>query len=84
MKHVFYRIDNLKIVFIKYTFQNTVRDEHDENKTHFNIFKRYIIVYYMTFIRLYDDAQNFDSTYESTIHKFLLKIFLVTTNITND
>ena len=27
MKHALYRIDNLKIVFVKYRFQNTARDK---------------------------------------------------------
>ena len=84
MKHALYRIDNLKIVFVKYKFQNTVRDKNDENKTHFNIFKLYIMTHYVTFIRLYDSVQNIDIVYEKMIHKFLLKIFFVMTNKIND
>ena len=84
MKHTLYRIDNLKIVFAKYKFQNTVRDENDENETHFNIFKLYAMTHYMTFIRLYDSAQNFDIVYKKAIYKFLLKIFFVMTNRIND
>ena len=38
----------------------------------------------MIFIRLYDSAQSFDTVYEKTIHKFLLKIFFVMTNRIND
>ena len=56
MKHTLYRIDNLKIVFIKYRFQNTARDENDENEMHFNIFKLSVIIHYVTFIRLYDSV----------------------------
>ena len=84
MKHVLYRIDNMKTVFIKYKFQNIVRDENDENETHFNIFKFYIIIYYVTFIRLYDSAQSFDIVYKKAIYKFLLKIFFVMRNRIND
>ena len=50
MKHAFYRINNLKTVFVKYKIQNTVHDENDENETHFNIFKLHIMIHYMTFI----------------------------------
>ena len=64
MKHAFYRIDNLKIVFIKYKFQNTARDENDENKTHFNNFKLHVIIHYMIFIRLFDSVQSFDTVYK--------------------
>ena len=53
---MFYRIDHLKIVFVKNRFQNTACDENDENETHFNIFKLYIMTYYVTFIRLYDSV----------------------------
>ena len=81
---MFYRIDSLKIAFVKYIFQKTVRDENDENKTHFNIFKLHVMIYHVTFIRLYDSAQNFDIAYEKTIHKFLVKVFFVMTNRVND
>ena len=84
MKHAFCRIDNLKIIFAKYKFQNTVRDENDKNETHFNILKFYVMIHYMTFIRLYDSIQNFDTVYKKTIYKFLLKIFFVMTNRVND
>ena len=84
MKHALYRIDNIKIIFIKYKFQKTARDENDENKTHFNIFKFYIMIRYAIFIRLYDSVQSFDTVYEKTIHKFLLKIFFVMTNRINN
>ena len=68
MKHAFYRIDNLKIIFVKHKFQNTPRDENDENETHFNIFKLHIITYFMTFIQLYNSAQNFDTVYKKAAH----------------
>ena len=84
MKHALYRINNLKIVFVKYKFQNTARYENDKNETHFNILKLHVVTHYMTFIRLYDSVQNFDTTYEEVIHKFLLKIFFVITNRIND
>ena len=84
MKHTLHWIDSLKTVFVKYKFQNTVRDENDENGTHFNILKLHVRIYYMIFIRLYDSAQSFDTTYKETIHKFLLKIFFVMTNRPND
>ena len=60
MKHALYRIDNLKIVFVDHNFQNTSRDANDKNKTHFNIFKFYIMTHYIIFIRLYNSAQSFD------------------------
>ena len=84
MKHALYRIDNLKTVFVKYRFQNTVRDENDEDETHFNIFKLHVMIHYVTFIRLYDSVRNFDIVYEKAIHKFLLKVFFVMTNRIND
>ena len=56
MKHALHRINSLKIVFVKYKFQNTARDENDENKTHFNILKLYVMIHYVTFIRLYNSA----------------------------
>ena len=56
MKHALHQIDSLKIIFVKYKFQNTVRDENDENETYFNIFKFHVMTHYVTFIRLYDSA----------------------------
>ena len=84
MKYALYRINYLKTVFIKYKFQNTVRNENDENETYFNILKLHIMTYYVIFIRLYNSAQDFDTIYKKTIHKFLLKIFFVMTNRIND
>ena len=84
MKHALYRIDNLKTIFIKYKFQNTVRDDDNENEIHFNIFKLYVMTHYTTFIRLYDSAQDFDIVYKKTTHKFLLKIFFIIINRVND
>ena len=84
IKHALYRIDNLKIVFVKYKFQNTVRNKNDEDKTHFNIFKFHVMTHYMTFIRLYDSGQDFDTVYKKKIYKFLLKIFFVMTNRINN
>ena len=84
MKYALYRIDNLKIIFVKYKFQNTARDENDKNETHYKIFKLHVIIHYMIFIRLYNSVQNFDTAYEEAIHKFLLKIFFIMTNRIND
>ena len=84
MKYALYRIDDLKIIFVKYRFQNTARDENDKNETYFNIFKLHVIIHYVIFILLYDSVQNFDTVYKKTIHKFLLKIFFVMTNKIND
>ena len=64
MKHALYRIDNSKTVFVKYEFQNTTRNENDEDETHFNLFKFHIMTHYMTFIRLYNSAQGFDIVYK--------------------
>ena len=50
MKHALYRINNLKIIFVKYKFQNTARDNDDKNEIHFNIFKLRIIIHYTIFI----------------------------------
>ena len=84
MKYALYRIDNLKTVFVKYKFQITIRDENDENETHFNIFKFHIMTHYVIFIRLYNSVQNFDTVYKKAIYKFLLKIFFVMMNKIND
>ena len=84
MKHALYRIDNLKTIFVKYKFQNTARDEDDENKMHFNILKLHIMTHYVTFIRLYNSAQSFDIVYEKATYKFLLKILFVMTNRVNN
>ena len=84
MKHTFYWIDSLKILFVKYKFQNITCDKNDENKMHFNIFKLHIITHYVTLIRLYDSVQNFDTAYKKAVYKFLLKIFFVMTNRIND
>ena len=56
IKHALYRIDSLKIIFIKYRFQNTALNKDDENETHFNIFKLHVITHYVIFIRLYDSV----------------------------
>ena len=84
MKHTLYRINSLKIVFVKYKFQNTVRDENDKDETYFNILKLHVITHYMIFIRLYNSVQSFDTVYKEAIHKFLLKIFFVITNRINN
>ena len=84
INHALYRIDNLKIIFFKFKFQNTARDENDENKIHFNIFKFHVITSYMVFIELYDSVQSFDTVYKIIIYKFLLKIFFVMTNKINN
>ena len=84
MKHALYQIDNLKIVFVKYRSQNIARNENDKNETHFNIFKLHVITHYVIFIRLYNSAQSFDTVYEKTTHKFLLRIFFIMTNRINN
>ena len=84
MKHALYRINNLKIIFVKYKFQNTVHNEDDKNETHFNIFKLHVIIHYVIFIRLYDNVQSFDSVYEEATHEFLLKVFFVMMNKINN
>ena len=84
MKHTLYRIDNLKIVFVKYKFQNTFRNENNEDEMHFNIFKFHVIIHYVIFIRLYNNVQGFDTAYKETTHEFLFKIFFVMTNRVND
>ena len=83
VKHALYRINNLKIIFVNYKFQNTVRDENDKDKIYFNIFKLHVMIHYVTFIRLYNSVQSFDTVYTKTTHKFLLKIFFVITNRIN-
>ena len=82
IKHAFYRIDNLKTIFVKYKFKNTVRDKNDEDEMHFNNFN--VITHYEISIQLYDNVQDFDTVYEKAAHKFLLKIFFVMTNKVND
>ena len=84
IKHALYRINSLKIVFVKYKFQNTARNENDENETHFNIFQLHIMIYHVIFIRLYNNVQSFDNAYKETIYKFSLKFFFVMTNKVND
>jgi len=80
MKQALYQINKLKMMFIKYRSQNITYNEDNENETHFNILKLYIINHYMTFIHLYNSAQSFNMTYDETAHKFLLKIFFLRTN----
>ena len=58
------------MIFVKYRFQNTARDDDDENKIHFNIFKLHVLTHYTTFIQLYDNVQDFDIVYKETTHKF--------------
>ena len=78
------RINNLKTIFVKYRSQNTTHEENDDDETHFNILKLHVLTHYIDFIRLYDIAQSFDTVYEETAHKFLLKIFFARTNKTKD
>ena len=83
MKHALYRINNLKTIFVKYRSQNTTYDknnENNENKIRFNIFKLHMFIHWRTFIRLYNNAQNFDTSYEKAIYKFLLKQFFFKMN----
>ena len=67
MKHTLYRIDDLKIIFVKYKFQIIVYDKDDENETYFNIFKLHIMTHYVIFIRLYDSVQDLDIVYEKHV-----------------
>ena len=50
----------------------------------FNIFELHVMTYYVTFMQLYNRIQGFDTVYEKTTHKFLLKIFFIMTNRIND
>lgn len=56
LKYTLYKIDKLKIVFIKYCLQNTTHNKNNENKIYFNILKFYILTYYIIFIQLFDNV----------------------------
>ena len=58
MKHALYRIDSLKIVFVIYKFQNTVCNENNEDETHFDILKLYVMIHYVILIQLYCHGVN--------------------------
>ena len=80
MIHALYKLNNLKNVFFKYRSQSTIDDVENENEKFFNIFKLYVMTHYVTFIRFYDSAQSFDTSYDESIHKILLKNFFSRTN----
>ncbi len=69
MNNVIYRINVLKEVFEQF--------QHDEN---FNYFKFHVISHYMNFIRRYEDADDFDTSYMKIAHKFLIKDYYDFTN----
>ena len=80
MIHALYKLNNLKNVFFKYRFQNTIDDVENENEKLFNIFKLHVMIHYVIFIRFYDNVQSFDTSYDESIHKTLLKNFFSRTN----
>ena len=49
-------------------------------KNHFNFFKFYVMSYYIKFIQLYNNVDQFDISHIKTIHKYLIKIFYQRTN----
>ena len=69
MNNVIYSINVLKEVFDQF--------QHDEN---FNYFKFHVISHYMNFIRRYEDADYFDTSYMKIAHKFLIKDYYDLTN----
>ncbi len=56
LKYTLYWINNLKTIFVKYRLQNITHNKNNKNKTYFNIFKLYILTYYIAFIRLFNNA----------------------------
>ncbi len=69
MNNAIYRINVLKEVFKQF--------QHDEN---FNYLKFHVISHYMNFIRRYEDADDFDTSYMKIAHKFLIKDYYDLTN----
>ncbi len=69
MNNAIYRINVLKEVFKQF--------RHDEN---FNYLKFHVISHYMNFIRRYEDADDFDTSYMKIAHKFLIKDYYDLTN----
>ncbi len=69
MNNIIYRINVLKEVFKQF--------RHDEN---FNYLKFHVISHYMNFIRRYEDADDFDTSYMKIAHKFLIKDYYNLTN----
>jgi len=62
MNNAIYRINVLKEVFKQF--------RHNKN---FNYFKFHVIAHYMNLIQRYEDADDFDTFYMKTAHKFLMK-----------
>ena len=56
IKYSLYQFNRLKIVFFKYQFKNKINDFKNENKKFLIIFKLYVIIYYVVFIRLYNNV----------------------------
>ena len=56
IKYALYRIDSLKTIFSKYRSQNITYKKDNKNKLQFNISKLHVIIYYTTFIRIYNSA----------------------------
>ncbi len=69
MNNAIYRINVLKEVFKQFW--------HDEN---FNYFKFHVIFHYMNFIRRYENANDFNTSYMKIAHKFLIKDYYDFTN----
>ena len=62
----------------KYDVWRKRRKQRKQNS--FQYFKLHVFTHWVIFIRLYDNAQNFDTSYKKAIHKFLLKQFFFKTN----
>ncbi len=69
MNNVIYKINVLKEVFEQFQF--------NEN---FNYFKFYVMTHYMNFIRRYEDADDFNTSYMKIVYKFLIKDYYDLTN----
>ena len=70
LEHALFWINKLKNVF-----WHLHSVDSDITESHFNILKLYIITYYAYHIHWYSTADNVNTEYSETAHKFLIKIF---------
>jgi hypothetical protein len=60
---------------LKNVFCHLQSEHSDTDVDYFNISKLYAIIHYASQIQKYDSADNFNTEYSETAHKYLIKIF---------
>ncbi len=70
LRHVLYRLNIYKKIF-----RQSRSIVHEIEKNNFNFFKFHVITHYVDFIKKYETANEYDTFYDETRHKYMIKKF---------